>query len=89
MSSTDHKPPLSYRDVALLDLARHAAMKAPFGLSYQQVDTDELWGALRSMSDEMGVAADVDPEPILDDLEKFAIVWAKDRAAVRANQSRS
>lgn len=77
-------PELPFRDVRLLDLARYAAMKAPFDLHFIQGDTAELHDALKAEADRLGAAPDSDPEPSLDALEPFALAWARDRAAERA-----
>lgn len=75
-------PAMSYRDALLLDLARHAAMRAPFDLDRVERDTAALHEALMAEADRLGAAPGSDPEPALDVLERFALAWVRPVAEV-------
>lgn len=65
------------RDVVLIDLARHALMRASLFVGEHEA---ELHEALKAEADRLGAEPDA-PEPALDALEPFALAWARERAA--------
>lgn len=70
-------PKLSVRDVGLLDLARHAAMRAALPLGTIAADTNELWDLLKDRADALD--PDLDRDAIVEALEHGAHQWAKVR----------
>ena len=75
------KPAWPVRDVVLIDLARHALMRASLFVGEHEA---ELHEALKTEADRLGAAPDAYPEPARDVLEPFALDWARTRAAERA-----